>query len=122
MAAKFKHDVNLSHRITAPKPCENGHEMTKASSGSSKAVTWWIMGLIAAGSMFGASSAITSFYSRVAELERTSNARAERLRSLEVQFEAGDRYASGRDIDLKTRLSRIEEKVDALNLKVSRLP
>ena len=85
-------------------------------------VLWWMMSIISAAAIFGFSTAITSFYSRVATLENASASRSERLRSLEVQFEAADRYMAARDGDLKTRLSRIEQKVDDLNLKVSKLP
>lgn len=89
--------------------------------GNSK-VLWWIMALILACSMFGASTAITSFYNRIAAIEVLGAARSERLRTLEVQFEATDRYAASRDLDLKSRLARIEQKVDDLNQKVSKLP
>jgi hypothetical protein len=97
-------------------------ESEDKKSMETKRVTWWIMGGIAALGLIGLSASINSTLSRISGLESGANVRAERLRTLEVQFIESDKYSIGRDGDLKLRLARIEEKVDSLDRKVSKLP
>ena len=81
-----------------------------------------MMGLVGSVLVLACGALIASNFTRLNNIEVILSVRGERLRAIEVQLVEQNKYETSRDGDLKSRLSRIEMKLDSLDAKVSKLP